>query len=52
MGLRFGVASDQPSAQPHSRSNKTSHNIEQHLYGFDIEQDRIRDSKESQTFNL
>jgi hypothetical protein len=28
------------SAQPRSRSNsekKTSHNIEQHLYGFDIE---------------
>ncbi len=40
MGLRFAVASDQLSAQPHSRSNsekKTSHNIEQHLYGFDIE---------------
>ncbi len=40
MGLRFAVASDQLSAQPHSRSNsekKTSHNIEQQLYGFDIE---------------
>jgi hypothetical protein len=49
MGLRFTVASDQLSAQPHSRSNsekKTSHNIEQHLYGFDI--DRTRDPKESQ----
>jgi hypothetical protein len=41
MGLRFDVASDQLSVQPHnSRSNsekKTSHNIEQHSYGFDIE---------------
>ncbi len=40
MGLRFGVASDQLSAQPHSQSNsekKTSHNIKQHLYGLDIE---------------
>jgi hypothetical protein len=41
MGLRFDVASDQLSAQPynsHSNSEKkTSHNIEQHLYGFDIE---------------
>jgi hypothetical protein len=51
MRLRFGVASDQLSAQPHSRSNsekKTSHNNEQHLYGFDIESDRTRDPKESQ----
>jgi hypothetical protein len=43
MGLRFGVASDQLSAQPHnSRSKsekKASHNIEQHLYGFDINWD-------------
>jgi hypothetical protein len=43
MGFRdFGVASDQLSAQPHSRSNsekKTSHNIEQQLYGFDISWD-------------
>jgi hypothetical protein len=40
MGLRFGVAIDQLSAQPHSRSNsgnKTLHIIEQHLNGFDIE---------------
>jgi hypothetical protein len=41
MGLRFGVASDLLSAQPHNcRSNsekKTSHNIEQHLLGFDID---------------
>jgi hypothetical protein len=36
------VASDQLSAQPRSRSNsekKTSHNIEQHLYSFDINWD-------------
>jgi hypothetical protein len=43
MGLGFGVASDQLSAKPYScRSNskkKTSHNIEQHLYGFDIDWD-------------
>jgi hypothetical protein len=40
MGLRFDVASDQLRAQPRSRSKnekKTSHNIEQHLYGFDID---------------
>jgi hypothetical protein len=40
MDLRFGVASNQLSAQPHIRSNsekETTHNIEQHLYGFDIE---------------
>jgi hypothetical protein len=40
MGLRFGVASDQLSAQLHSRSygkKKTSHNIEQYLYDFDID---------------
>jgi hypothetical protein len=39
MGLRFDVASDQLSAQPHCHSNsgkKTSHNIKQHLYCFDI----------------
>ncbi len=51
MGLRFGVASDQLSAQPHSRSNsekKASHNIEQHLYGFEINWDWTRDPKESQ----
>jgi hypothetical protein len=38
----FDVASDQLSAQPHSRSNsekKTLHNIEQQLYGFDIDWD-------------
>ncbi len=42
MGLRFDVASDQLSAQPHSHSNsekKASRNIEQHLYGFDINGD-------------
>ncbi len=42
MGLRFDVANDQLSTQPHSLSNsekKTSHNIEQHLYGFDINWD-------------
>jgi hypothetical protein len=51
MGLRFAVASDQLSAQLHSRSNSekiTSHHIEQHLYGFDINWDRTRDPKESQ----
>jgi hypothetical protein len=40
MGLRFGVASDQLSAQLHSRPNsekKISQNIEQHFYGLDIE---------------
>jgi hypothetical protein len=50
-GFGVGVASDQLKAQPHSHSNsekKTSHNIEQHLYGFDIESDRTRDPKESQ----
>ncbi len=50
MFLRFGVVSDQLSAQPHSHSNsekKTSHNIEQHLYGFDINWDWTRDTKES-----
>ncbi len=39
MGLRFNVASELLSTQPHSRSNsekKTSHNIEQYLYGIDI----------------
>jgi hypothetical protein len=43
MGLRFGVASDQLSSQPlNSRSNsekKALHNIQQHLYGFDIDWD-------------
>ncbi len=46
----FDVASNQLSTEPHNcRSNsekKTSHNIEQHLYGFDIEQDRTQDPKE------
>jgi hypothetical protein len=51
MGLRFDVASDQLSAQPQSRSNsekKTSHNIEKHLYDFDINWDclnRIRSNR-------
>jgi hypothetical protein len=39
-GIEIDVASDQLSAQPynsHSNSEKkTSHNIEQHLYGFDV----------------
>jgi hypothetical protein len=43
MGLKFEVANEQLSAQSHnSRTNsekKTSHNIEQHLYGFDSEKD-------------
>jgi hypothetical protein len=41
MSLKFGVASDQLSAQPHNcRSNnekKTSHSIKKHSYCFDIE---------------
>jgi hypothetical protein len=41
MGLGFGVASDQLNAKPQlsfklNSEKKTSHNIEQHLYGFDI----------------
>ncbi len=39
MGLRFDVASDQLNAQPQSYYNsekKTSHNVEKHLYRFDI----------------
>jgi hypothetical protein len=45
------MASDQLSAQPHNcRSyieNKSSHNIEQHLYGFDFNWDWTWDPKES-----
>jgi hypothetical protein len=56
MGLGFGLASDQLSAQPHnSRSNsekKTSHNIEQHLYGFDIDKESNSGPQRVSTLNL
>jgi hypothetical protein len=50
-GFGILVWRDQLGAQPHNcRSNsekKTSHNIEQHLYSFDINWDSTQDPKES-----